>query len=110
MQGDNSSPQGHMVSMNGGSFLRKNLEAELLIQKRNFGAFLSIADIRDNEYLTAEAVLGWLQHFIERNRRLRELWSTVPAGSVALFMGFAFCLFATVGALAQLNVRLDSLG
>jgi hypothetical protein len=54
--------------------------------------------------------LGWLQHFIERNRRLRELWSTVPAGSVALFMGFAFCLFATVGALAQLNVRLDSLG
>jgi len=47
--------------------------------------------------------LSWIQQLMEHDRRRRELWSAMPASSVALFMALAFCLFASIGALAQLS-------
>src|SRR5215472_6377757 len=43
---------------------------------------------------------------MEHDRKRRELWKTMPASSVALLMALAFCLFASIGALAQLTSSL----
>jgi hypothetical protein len=43
-----------------------------------------------------------------RNRKQRERWREVSASSVAILMGMAFCLFASVGLLTQLNTPLGT--
>jgi sigma-B regulation protein RsbU (phosphoserine phosphatase) len=52
--------------------------------------------------------LSWFQEALDRNRKQRERWRDVPASSVAILMGMAFCLFASVGMLTQLNTRLGT--
>lgn len=47
--------------------------------------------------------MDWMVQRRERNRRQRDRWRSIPNSSVALVMAFGFCLFAAVGALAQLN-------
>jgi len=47
--------------------------------------------------------LSWIQQLMEHDRKQRELWRFMPASSVALLMALAFCLFASIGALAQLS-------
>ena len=39
---------------------------------------------------------------VECARKQRGVWSTVPAGSVALVSGLAFCLLASIGAISEL--------
>jgi hypothetical protein len=56
-----------------------------------------------------EVRLSWFQGVLERNRRQRELWRDVPANSVAILMAMAFCLFASVGLLTQLNTPMRTL-
>lgn len=43
---------------------------------------------------------------MDYHRKGRELWKVMPASSVALLMALAFCLFASIGALTQLNSSL----
>jgi hypothetical protein len=40
---------------------------------------------------------------MEHDRKRREVWRVMPVSSVVLFMALAFCLFASIGALAQLG-------
>lgn len=39
---------------------------------------------------------------VQRSRNQREIWNTLPASSLALLSGMAFCLLASVGAISQL--------
>jgi hypothetical protein len=43
-----------------------------------------------------------LEDFVQRMRKQREVWDLVPASSVALLTGMAFCLLASIGAISQL--------
>ncbi len=52
--------------------------------------------------------MDWLRQVLESNRKRKELWGTIPAGSIALFMALAFCLFGAVGTLVQMTLHLDS--
>lgn len=40
--------------------------------------------------------------FVQRARKQREIWNTVPASSLALVSGMAFCLLASIGIISQL--------
>src|SRR5208337_4469565 len=51
---------------------------------------------------TYEEQLTWFGDFVQRTRRQREVWDTVPASSVALVSGLAFCLLASISAISQL--------
>lgn len=51
---------------------------------------------------TSEEQLSSFREFVLRTRRHREFWDTVPASSVALLSGVAFCLLASIGAISQL--------
>jgi len=46
--------------------------------------------------------LSSIGDFVQRVRRQREVWDTVPASSTALLSGMAFCLLASTGAISQL--------
>jgi serine phosphatase RsbU (regulator of sigma subunit) len=51
---------------------------------------------------TSEEQLSSFREFVQRTRKHREFWDTVPASSVALLSGVAFCLLASIGAISQL--------
>jgi hypothetical protein len=53
--------------------------------------------------------LSWFDEILALNRKQRERWRDVPGSSVAILMGMAFCLFASVGMLTQLNAPLGTL-
>ena len=53
--------------------------------------------------------MSWFQDILALNRKQRERWRDVPGSSVAILMGMAFCLFASVGMLTQLNAPLGTL-
>ena len=46
--------------------------------------------------------MSWKGDFARRIRKQREVWDTVPASSVSLLSGMAFCLLASIGAISQL--------
>ena len=52
--------------------------------------------------------MSWFQEILALHRKQRERWRDVPASSVAILMGMAFCLFASVGLLTQLNTPLGT--
>ena len=43
------------------------------------------------------------QDFLRDVRKEREFWNTVPASSVLVLFAVAFCLFAAIGAISQLQ-------
>ena len=52
--------------------------------------------------------MSWFEEILARNRKQRDRWRDVPGSSVAILMGMAFCLFASVGMLTQLNTPLGT--
>ena len=52
--------------------------------------------------------MSWFEEILARNRKQRDRWRDVPGSSVAILMGVAFCLFASVGMLTQLNTPLGT--
>jgi hypothetical protein len=49
------------------------------------------------------------QDFLRDVRKEREFWNTVPASSVLVLFAVAFCLFAAIGAISQLQTSRASL-
>jgi len=62
--------------------------------------WLCVVGIGLKEHLKEQ--LSSFGDFVQRTRKQREFWDTVPASSIALLSGVAFCLLASIGAISQL--------